>query len=305
MSDQHPARDPGHLDVDAVSAFVDRDFHPSDLAAIELHLTHCPACQREVLEIRTTVLLLGGLPQYAPRRSFRLGPEHARAARRPRAASPPWQPALSLGPASSATHAPQASRQAGWLATMQVAAMVVGALLLVVTVGDLRGFAPQAPSPMQLAAPTAAAELPPQAAMPAPQPAESQDQEQSAAIDGAAPPAPAAFETAFQQAPSASGGTESADSASQEILADTEPARPAARAVATSPVAAAVTQAIPTPGAADASGGTGVARTTAAPATAANEAPPSRMRIVQLALALLLAWLIVSIAGLRWVRRTS
>jgi hypothetical protein len=320
MPDQPPARDPGHLDVDAVSAYVDRDFGSIELAAIELHLAHCPACQREVLEIRTTVLLLSGLPQYAPRRSFRLGQEHARAARRhPRAAtSPAWQPAaLSPGHASTSTITPEPSRHTGWLSTMQVAAMVVGALLLLVTVGDLQGIVPQAPSPMQLAAPTAAAELPQAAIAPAPQAAPtatlmpvlaaavSEDQEErqaEPAVDGAAPPAPAAFETAFQQPPSGSGGTERANSASEEMPADAEPARPAARVVATRAVAA-VTQAIPTPGAANAPAGTGDSST--ASATQSTGAQPSRLRIVQLALALLLAWLIVSIAGLRWVRRTG
>ena len=86
MTDHHPADRPGHLDIDAVSAFVDRDLEPDDLTTIEFHLHECPACHREVLEIRTTVVLLAGLPQYTPRRSFCLGHEHARASRRaPRA----------------------------------------------------------------------------------------------------------------------------------------------------------------------------------------------------------------------------
>ncbi|MGH2616297.1 MAG: anti-sigma factor family protein, partial [Thermomicrobiales bacterium] len=82
MTEQHPADRPGHLDIDAVSAFVDRDLGPDDLATVEIHLRECPACHREILEIRTTVMLLSGLPQYMPRRSFCLGHEHARAARR-------------------------------------------------------------------------------------------------------------------------------------------------------------------------------------------------------------------------------
>ena len=38
MTDHHPADRPGHLDIDAVSAFVDRDFEPDDLTTIEFHL---------------------------------------------------------------------------------------------------------------------------------------------------------------------------------------------------------------------------------------------------------------------------
>ena len=79
MPDYPPGERPGHLDIDAVSAFVDRDLEAADLTTIEFHLSQCPACEREVLEIRTTVLLLSGLPQYEPRRSFLLGHEHARA----------------------------------------------------------------------------------------------------------------------------------------------------------------------------------------------------------------------------------
>ena len=75
MTEHGPADRPGHLDIDAVSAFVDRDLPPDDLATIEFHLGECPPCRREFLEIHATVLLLAGLPQYAPRRSFVLGRE--------------------------------------------------------------------------------------------------------------------------------------------------------------------------------------------------------------------------------------
>src|SRR5215212_5967883 len=147
MTDHHPADRLGHLDIDAVSAFVDRDLEPDDLTTIEFHLHECPACHREVLEIRTTVVLLSGLPQYTPRRSFCLGLEHARASRRglPRGRS--WSgPFLSIGyPASAAsavTHA-GAGRSAGWLPGLQAAALVIGALLLLVTTSDLMGMPPQ------------------------------------------------------------------------------------------------------------------------------------------------------------------
>jgi hypothetical protein len=70
--------------------------------------------------------------------------------------------------------------------------------------------------------------------------------------------------------------------------------------VATSPALAAVTRAVPTPEA-------GLARspetaTADADAPAATDAQPSRLRLAQLALAFALAWLVVTIVGLRWVR---
>src|ERR671917_494285 len=147
MTEQHPADRPGHLDIDAVSAFVDRDLQPDDLATIEFHLHECPPCYREVLEIRTTVVLLTGLPKPPPRRSFCLGHEHARASRRRLPRGHSWSgPFGSTGyPASAASPVanPQAGRAAGWLPGLQAAAMVVGVLLLLVTTSDLMGMPPQ------------------------------------------------------------------------------------------------------------------------------------------------------------------
>lgn len=306
MPEQTPEHDPGHLDIDAVSAYVDSDLEAADVAAIRFHLRQCPACDREVLEIRTTVVLLSGLPQYEPRRSFCLGQEHARAGRRRSAAqeASPWTPpALPLGqPGSSTTVLPPAgSSGPGWLPGLHVAALVVGALLLLVTVGDLTGFAPGDDTPMQLAAPTAAAELPPppMAALPA---AEMAPRDAvSIANDIADDAGPGAPMAAFQP-DLAADGTESDNSASQEMLAEQEPPA-AARVVGTSAGIAAVTRAIPTPGAGVAPAESGGQSDAAIRESAGGREEPSRLRIVQLALALALAWIVVSIVGLRWVRR--
>ena len=96
-----------------------------------------------------------------------------------------------------------------------------------------------------------------------------------------------------------SQGTTDANSASQEVLEDAETAN-MAYGVATSPALAAVTRAVPTSGA-------GLARSpepaaVAADAPAATDAQPSRLRLAQLVLAFALAWLVVTIVGLRWVR---
>lgn len=173
---------------------------------------------------------------------------------------------------------------------------MVGALLLLVTAGDLTGFVPADADPMQLVAPTALAEtpVPPMAAMPAPesvQPAAEQAEEAMVAREAM----PASFDAEFAQAPADTDGTEAGLSASDEVPAARAPA------AATSAALAAVTQAIPTPGAAPASDGT--AGTAAFAEQSGSDGQPSRLRIVQLALALLLAWIVVSIAGLRWVRR--
>ncbi|MCA9877322.1 MAG: zf-HC2 domain-containing protein, partial [Thermomicrobiales bacterium] len=201
MAEHAPGDAPGHLDIDAVSAFIDRDLQKHDLAVISLHLAQCPACEREVLEVRTTVFLLNTLPQYEPRRSFCLGAEHARAARRrPPQADAAWDAGTlpaTVGPA--AAPGVPVPRFTGWLPGLQVAAMVTGVLLLLVTVGDWRGFSGDI-SPQQLAAPTAAAGLPSEAEAPLPAPR-------------------AAFqpEAARDQVITTSGGTNLADSASQEM----------------------------------------------------------------------------------------
>src|SRR5829696_3217061 len=149
MTDHHPGDRPGHLDIDAVSAFVDRDLEADELTTIEFHLHECPGCYREVLELRTTVVLLTGLPQYTPRRSFCLGHEHARAARRrgrvPRGLSwaGPFAPSDYPASAMASVTQGESGRAAGWLPGLQAAAMVVGALLLLVTTSDLIGMPPQ------------------------------------------------------------------------------------------------------------------------------------------------------------------
>ena len=67
-----------HLDVDALSAYLDQHLPPAEQAAAARHLATCPDCAHELAELRATVALLRTLPHYAPGQSFQLGPEHAR-----------------------------------------------------------------------------------------------------------------------------------------------------------------------------------------------------------------------------------
>ena len=303
MTDHHPADRPGHLDIDAVSAFVDRDLEPVDLRTIEFHLHECPACHREVLEIRTTVVLLAGLPQYTPRRSFCLGHEHARASRRRASRGHSWSGSFApMGyPASAASavaHA-ETGRAGAWLPGLQAAALVIGVLLLLVTTSDLMGMPPQ---PAEwLAEPEAPVQQLDFRAPPAPEsvPSAAPAMEAASDSDAALAPVNSNPETSFGVASNPSEGTTDGDSASQEVQKDAETAN-TAFGVATSPALAAVTRAVPTPGA-------GLAQspetaTVDADAPAATDAQPSRLRLAQLALAFALAWLVVTIVGLRWVR---
>src|SRR5919112_3745503 len=218
MTNYHPADRPGHLDIDAVSAFVDRDLEPDELTTIEFHLHECPACHREVLEIRTTVVLLAGLPRYTPRRSFCLGHEHARASRRrlPRGHSRSDPFGASGYPASAATavaHA-ETGRAAGWLPGLQAAAMVVGVLLLLVTTSDLMGMPPQPADWLSDETPVQQLDF---RAAPAPEsaPPAAPAQEAASDSDAALAPANSSSEPSFGVASNPSEGTTSGDSASE------------------------------------------------------------------------------------------
>jgi hypothetical protein len=188
---------------------------------------------------------------------------------------------------------------------MQAAAVLIGALLLLVTVGDLAGIVPGSQSEVRLAAPTAAvdtqrAALPPPGAAPTPSGAAMSDMESETASE------PAMFEsvssTEASGATSADEGTSSGDSASEEVLADEESA-PTPRLMATMVVAAAVTQAVPTPAVAMAQDAERPeAAPTSAPSAEVSTDQPTRLRMVQLVLALALGWLVVSIVGLKRVR---
>ena len=299
MTDYHPADRPGHLDIDAVSAFVDRDLAPDDLTTIEFHLHECPACHREVLEIRTTVVLLAGLPQYTPRRSFCLGHEHARASRRA-SRGHSWSGAFAPTgyPASTASAAyAQTGRAAAWLPGLQAVAVVIGALLLLVTTSDLMGMPPQPAEWLSDEAPVTQMDF---RAAPAPAPAQPSVPALGAASDrNAAGPGSSNAETSFRVPANPAQGTTDGDSASQEVLGDAQTANKAF-GVATGPALAAVTRAVPTPAAGLAQGPETATGDAGSPA--ATPAQPSRLRLAQLALAFALAWLVVTIVGLRWVR---
>lgn len=217
-----------HLDLDALNAYLDGALSPADREAAVAHLAGCAACAADLAELDATVALLRGLPQYRPRRSFTLGPEHA-AARRPAALGGAW--------------APQALR---------TAALAVAALLVLAVVGEFAFARLTAPPPPPLAQPAATV---PAAAKPAPA---ERDQEAFSAAETV----PAAGEAAVA-APTAGGAA---------------PVGTNARFRASEGVDAGV-------------------------AAEAVRSGQSAWRLVQLGLGLLLLWLLVSLAGLAWVRR--
>ncbi len=67
-----------HIVTDDLSASLDGMVDDRVRAGVEGHLATCADCRAELAELRATVRLLQSLPVPAPRRSFQLGPEHAR-----------------------------------------------------------------------------------------------------------------------------------------------------------------------------------------------------------------------------------
>jgi hypothetical protein len=306
MTDQPSGRFPGHLDIDSVSAFIDRDLHPDDVSEAELHIAFCPACQREVLEIHATVLLLAGLPQYTPRRSFCLTGEHARfAGRSTRSRAAPWSNQIDPTGYALPSAPMAAGRYAGIIPGLHAAALVIGALLILMTSSDFLGIPPQpaamlgdedaAPPTVMVSAPEPATSFQGSAARvaPAPRPA--------ITVTATAFASEAAFATISQEA----GGTTGSVRTSEDLETTADDA-PAASSISSTSIAEAVVQAQPTAAASLGQGMAGKPEESAGAATARTQqdgAGSSRLRLAEIALALALAWIIVTIAGLRWLQR--
>lgn len=64
---------------DDLNAFVDNTLAPEDLAQVEALLARNPLIEQELGELQATARLMSQLPELAPRRSFRLGNEFAKA----------------------------------------------------------------------------------------------------------------------------------------------------------------------------------------------------------------------------------
>jgi anti-sigma factor RsiW len=144
-----PARPPGtrirHLDLELLSLHIDGGLDPGTRSDAQAHLAACSECQLNYTELRMTVSLLQGLPQYEPRISFVLGSEYGKVKRRPipaepmrpaasferPAASPPW-----VAPAAPAPRAPWYSHLMPGTGALKVASGLVGVALLVSIAGD-------------------------------------------------------------------------------------------------------------------------------------------------------------------------
>lgn len=270
-----------HLDLDALSAYLDGALEPGEMAAARAHLATCPECAQDLAEMRATVALLQGLPQYAPRRSFQLGPEHARGAE---------------GATARVSRGLEGwfERLLPWFPTLRIATVAVAVLLVAVIAGDLvtnRGSESSGPAQtgrIMADATDSGAELPaPAPAMEVPPIEEDAESAQDVA------PRSAAFQPTMsvfaESEPLATG--ESITFGARDALTGTDSAVPASLEVDEAGEDASRLVASPT-----------------APATAAPEEPepaagPSGWRLAQVGLGLALVWLIVSLVGLNRIRR--
>ncbi len=75
-----------HLDTDALSAYIDDRLDGAQKATATAHVATCDDCRHELAELRATIALLNGLPQYRLRRSFTLGSEFSHPVRTSRLA---------------------------------------------------------------------------------------------------------------------------------------------------------------------------------------------------------------------------
>ncbi len=59
-----------HLTTEQISAFFDKQLSPEEQAVIDVHMSTCQQCQRNLADLRLTVSLLRAMPEEAVPRSF-------------------------------------------------------------------------------------------------------------------------------------------------------------------------------------------------------------------------------------------
>lgn len=311
----------GHLDTATLSLHLDGALPPEGHDTVSAHLAACAACRRHRAELAATVALLRGLPEPHLRRSFTLGPEHARAA------GPPTRRWL--------------ARFLPALPALRTATLVVALALAAVTIGEFRsdgdaeqdiasgpsseaGVPPGAGDPTDAIATVAPAGrqdggAPAESGAPAGSDGESAPNAESASGSGSAP------ESSRAQATATEAARYPADEAqADEAQADTvgEGAAPAAPPVPAAPAPSPQASTIPgpdpaapaaaaaaSPGAGTPSGGRPASpipgRTPAAEEDGGSDAQGgvSGWRVAQVVLATLLVWLLAGVTALSQVRR--
>jgi hypothetical protein len=61
-----------HLDREVITAYIDAELPPDEMAAVEAHLASCETCRAEFGDLRAVAALVRQLPVYRPRREIEI-----------------------------------------------------------------------------------------------------------------------------------------------------------------------------------------------------------------------------------------
>jgi hypothetical protein len=283
-----------HLSLETISAYLDAELTADERGVAAAHLSTCQHCQSELQSLRATTTLMRSLPDMRPAKSFQLGPEYAKNARG--AAGSSWL-----------------ARMLGLMPALRAATAAVALLLVVVVAGDVltnqdngNQERPAVTTNVnstasdQYTAPTSTSANTLMIESEAPT-APSGEGDNAAPAGAAAPNEAAKEESATREDSEVSAMQAQEEGAADESRA-AEPEQTSSPAL--QPAAPAPTMTVepsPTPEP------TATLQSTATPApseaSGTSEGSTSNWRIAEIALGLLLAWLIVTLVGLRRFRR--
>jgi anti-sigma factor RsiW len=291
-----------HLSLETLSAYADGQLSAKEQTEARTHLGSCAFCQEELRGLRATTMLMRSLPELQPTRSFQLGPEYAKKAG-PETAKVGWL-----------------ERLLGGMPALRTATAAVALLLVVVVAGDVltNNTSNNQRQAVQVSVPTSN----PVIVAPATNTAEAATlfQSKPTAPESAEPTLAAPEAPAVQQkevpteeaqsegapADAASGGSDratAADEAQNDQIQAAGAAAPAEMTATPEPTSTATPYPTatlqPTATIAPTSTATAVPATT----SGMSNNDERNWRIAEIALSLLLAWLIVTWIGLKRLRR--
>jgi anti-sigma factor RsiW len=288
-----------HLSLETLTAYADGQLSAKEQNEATTHLASCAFCQEELRSLQATATLMRSLPESQPTRSFQLGPEYAKNVR-PETAKAGWL-----------------ERLLGGMPALRTATAAVAMLLVVVVAGDMltNNTSNEHPQGVQVPASTSN----PVIAAPATNTAQSSTLFQSnvTAPESAQPtlvaPAVQQKEVTTEEAQTESAPANAASGESDRATSADESQNDQIQAAGAAAPAEMTATPEPTSTATPRPTATVEPTATLAPTLTATSVPAStsgttnnderNWRIAEIALSLLLAWLIVTWIGLKRLRR--
>jgi hypothetical protein len=298
---ERPERAERHLSLETLSAYADGQLSAKEQTEATTHIASCAFCQEELRSLRATTILMRSLPEPQPARSFQLGPEYAKNVG-PETASVGWM-----------------ERLLGGTPALRTATAAVAMLLVVVVAGDVLTNNTSNSQHESVQAPASTSN--PVIVAPATNTAQASTlfQSNATAPESAAPtivppqvPAAQQKEAPSEGAQTEGAGADAASGESDRATAADETQNDQIQAAGAAPAELTATPE-PTSTATPRSTPTVQPTATLAPTSTATAVPAStsgttnnnerNWRIAEIALSLLLAWLIVTWIGLKRLRR--